>query len=265
MKIKWQLFAFSILLLASSVLAQEIKIAAAADLVYVMKDITSRFEKESGIKVSLSTGSSGNFFSQIQSGAPYDLFFSADIGYPQKLEAAGFTEPDSLYQYAVGKIVLWVPRGSDLDLGNGFEALLNPSVKKIAIANPQHAPYGRAAVAALRSAGIYDKVAGKLVFGENISQTAQFVSSGNAEAGIIALSLAMAPMVKNEGRYWTIPAKLYPPLEQGAVILKSSRNKQAARRFMEFIKKPEMVAILQSYGFAAPQSKTISAAEKNKQ
>src|SRR5271165_5907121 len=181
-------------LLVSCALAQEVTVAAAADLNYALKDLAARFEQKTGNKVTLSFGSSGNMFSQIQSGAPYDLFFSADEQYPQKLAAAGLMDAASLRSYAVGHLVLWVPNSSGLDPQKlKMDSLLQPSVQHIAIANPQHAPYGRAALAALTHFGLQDKVASKLVFGKNISQAAQFVQSGNAQAGLIALWLAMSP------------------------------------------------------------------------
>ena len=159
----------------SEAMANELTVAAAADLTFAFKDVAARFQKETGNTVKLSFGSSGNFFSQIQNGAPYDLFFSADIDYPKKLEAAGLAEPGSLYEYATGKIVLWVPDASPLDLKRGLKVLLDPRATKIAIANPLHAPYGKAAVAALKHEKIYDQVKPRLVLGENIAQTAQFV------------------------------------------------------------------------------------------
>ncbi len=199
----------------------------------------------------VSFGSSGNFYTQIQNGAPFDLFFSADVNYPRQLEAAGLVEPGSLERYAVGRLVLWVPSDSPLQLEHlKMNALLDPSVRRISIANPRHAPYGRAAEAALRHYGVYEKVAPKLVLGENVSQAAQFVSSGNAQLGVIALSLALAPSLK--GRYWEIPTDAYPALEQGVIILKSSQNKPLARRFLEFLKTPEAVSILRRYGFEPP-------------
>ncbi len=231
----------------------EIKVAAAADLTFVFKDVAAQFENQTGSKTKLTYGSSGNFFAQIQNGAPFDLFFSADIGYPEKLEAAGLVEPGTIYEYASGKIVMWVPNGSKLDLSRGLATLLDPGIRKIAIANPQHAPYGVAAVAAMRHAAVYDKIESKLVLGENISQTAQFVQSGNADVGILALSLALAPAMKNAGRYVEIPAADYPPIIQAAVILKSSRNKELANQFMKFIKQPDTVALMARYGFSIPE------------
>src|SRR6266403_5773126 len=162
---------------STSVHAQTLRIAAAADLQFVLPDLASQYEKQTGAKVAITYGSSGNFFAQIQNGAPFDLFFSADIDYPKRLEAAGLAEPGTLYPYATGKIVLWAPNESKLDLSRGLQVLLNPGIRKIAIANPEHAPYGRAAVAALRRERIYDQVATKFVLGENISQTASFVAS----------------------------------------------------------------------------------------
>ena len=176
--------------------AEEITIAAASDLNFAFREIVTEYEKTTGNHVRLTLGSSGNFFAQIQNGAPFDLYFSADIAYPRKLEEAGLTVPGSLYQYAVGRIVLWTGHESHIDVTQGFEALREPTVKKIAIANPKHAPYGRAAVAAMEYFKVYDQVKDKLVLGENISQAAQFIESGACEIGIIALSLALAPTMK---------------------------------------------------------------------
>ena len=232
--------------------AGEITIAAAADLTFAFKDLTAQFQQQTGNSVKLSYGSSGNFFSQIQSGAPYDLFFSADVDYPKKLEAAGLTEAGTLYEYATGKLVLWVPTASTLDLKRGLAVLTDASIRKIAIANPQHAPYGRAAVAAMQHAGIYDQVKTKLVLGENISQAAQFVESGNADIGVLALSLAVAPAMKEKGRYVEVPAEDYPAIIQAAVILKSSHDKETAQAFLKFIKAPASLALMSQYGFTVP-------------
>jgi molybdate transport system substrate-binding protein len=231
---------------------KEIRIAAAADLKFAMEELSKMFEKQASMTVNATFGSSGNFFSQFRNGAPFDLFFSADLEYPIKLEAAGLVEPGSLYEYAIGRIVIWAPAGAKVDVGKrGWKSLLDASVEKIAIANPEHAPYGRAAVAALQKAGIYDSVKTKLVYGENISQAAQFVQSGNAQAGIVAMSLAVSPAMR-DGKRWEIPADMHPTLEQGAVILKDAQNKIAARAFLEFVKSPSGRAILTNYGFEVP-------------
>jgi len=231
---------------------REIGIAAAADLKFAMEELSEQFQRQTRTKVNATYGSSGNFFSQMQNGAPFDLFFSADIEYPRRLEAAGLAEPGTLYEYAVGRIVIWTPLDAKVDVTKqGWRTLLDASVQKIAIANPEHAPYGRAAVAALQNARIYDRVKAKLVYGENISQAAQFVQSGNAQTGIIALSLAISPPMR-DGKRWEIPADMHPALEQGAVVLKSATNKKAARAFLEFVKSAAGRAILAEYGFEFP-------------
>lgn len=243
-----------LLAMCATAAADEITVAAASDLQFVMKEIAGRFEKQTGTSVKLSFGSSGNFLAQIQNGAPFDLFFSADADYPRKLEAAGLTEPGTIHAYATGRIVLWVPNHSPVKLDQGMNSLLDPAIRKIAIANPEHAPYGRAAVAAMKSAGVYETLAGKFVLGENISQTAQFVQSGNADVGFLALSLALAEPLKNKGRFFQVPDNLYPPLEQAAVVLKSSQKKQQAKKFMDFVKSAEIVALLRQYGFQVPKN-----------
>ena len=248
----WSLLLFVLAAVSSG--AQEITVAAAADLQFVMQETTARFQKETGKRVKVINGSSGNFFQQIQNGAPFDMFFSANVDYPKKLESAGLTEPGSYYQYATGEIVLWVANDSKLDVNAGLKALVDGSVKKVAIANPQHAPYGQAAVAALKAENLYDQVAGKFILGENISQAASFVVSGAADAGIVALSLAVSPNMRGKGRYFEIPAGDYPAIEQGCVILKSSQQKATAKAFLDYIKTPVIKELFRSYGFAVPSS-----------
>jgi len=229
--------------------AQEITVAAAADLQSAMQDLAVRFERETGKKVTVIFGSSGNFFQQIQQGAPFDMFFSANLDYPKKLEAAGLAENGSYYQYARGKIVVWVPKECKINLNSGLKVLLDPSVKKIAIANPLHAPYGQAAVSAMQKEGVYDKAKDKFVLGENISQTASFIVSGSADIGIVALSLALSPNMKDKGRYTEVPANEYPPIEQACVILSSSKNKEIAQRFLAYVKSTAVADLLAGYGF----------------
>jgi len=235
--------------------AEEITIAAASDLNFAFREIVTEYEKASGNHVRLTLGSSGNFYAQIQNGAPFDLYFSADIAYPRKLEEAGLTVPGSLYQYAVGRIVLWTGKGAHLDLSKGLEILGEPRIKKVAIANPKHAPYGRAAVAAMEHAQVYDRVKDKLVLGENISQAAQFVESGAADVGIIALSLALAPPMQAAGHYWEIPADAHPPIEQGAVMLMGGKNQESAKAFLSFIQGAEGQTMMKRYGFVVPSSR----------
>lgn len=238
----------------SVVNAQEITIAAAADLHFAFKELLAQYEKTSGSHVKVSFGSSGNFYAQIQHGAPFDLYFSADSTYPKKLEEGGLALPGSLYRYAIGRIVIWTRHGSHLDVTRGIEVLRQPAAKKIAIANPKHAPYGRAAIAAMEHFTVYNDVKERLVLGENISQTAQFVESGAADIGMIALSLALAPAMQAKGTYWEIPAQSHPPLEQAAVILTSSKRQEQATQFLEFMKSAQGQAIMTRYGFAVPES-----------
>jgi molybdate transport system substrate-binding protein len=234
---------------------QEIVVAAASDSSAALTELARDYAANSGVTIKLSFGASGNLFNQIQNGAPFDLFFSADEEYPKQLIEKGLADKDSLYRYAIGQLVLWVPASSTLDIEHkGLQALLDPAVKKIAIANPQHAPYGRAAAAALRYAGVYEQVAGRLVLGENVSQAAQFVESGNAQAGLVALSHALAPSRKGKGKYWRVPLAFYPPLNQGVVILSRSPQKAQATRFLEYLRAPAAVSVLHSYGFTLPET-----------
>ena len=238
--------------------AQDITVAAASDLQFVMDGLAKQFHTETGKTVRPIYGSSGNFFQQLQNGAPFDMFFSANLGYAQKLEAAGLTEPGTSYRYARGRIVVWVPTNSKLDLRPGLQALLSPSIEKIAIANPQHAPYGQAAVAAMKKENIYEKIKDKFVFGENVSQTASFVVSGSADVGIVALSLALSPNMQDKGRYVEIPIDEYPPIEQACVILKSSKQKDVAGAFLNFVKTPAALDLFRNSGFTVPDSRTAT-------
>ena len=233
-------------------LAADIAVAAASDLHFAIKELIVEYEKQTGHHVKLSLGSSGNFYAQVQQGAPFDLYFSADIGYPKKLEEAGLTVPGSLYRYAVGRVVLWAPKQSPVEVSKGLTVLRDAAVRKIAIANPKHAPYGRAAVAAMEQSQVYAEVKARLVLGENLSQAAQFIESGACDVGIIALSLAMAPVMKSAGSYWLIPAEAHPPLEQGAVIMKQSKQQDAARHFLQFMQSPQGQEVMTRYGFTLP-------------
>ncbi|HEY3975038.1 MAG TPA: molybdate ABC transporter substrate-binding protein [Candidatus Sulfotelmatobacter sp.] len=236
----------------------ELTVAAAADLSAALKEIGDNFEKKTGVVVKLSFGASGALTQQIHNGAPFDLFFSADMDYPRQLVAEGDADGASLYQYALGKLVLWVPADSRLDVvRQGMNVLLDPSVKKIAIGNPQHAPYGRAAEAALKHAGMYDRVADRLVLGENVAQAAQFVESGNAQAGFVALAHAIAPGMRGKGKYWEVPADYYPPLTQGVVVLSHSEHKKEAAEFLNYIKTREVAELLRKYGFTVTASEPM--------
>jgi len=248
-----RLLACLLLLAAATLRAGELSIAAAADLVYCLDDLNAAFEKaHPGTEVKAVTGASGNLFAQIQNGGPYDIFLSADIKYPRELIKAGLADEKSLQSYAVGHLVLWTTR-EGLDISGGLKALADPAIKKIAIANPEHAPYGRAAKAALENAKLWDTVKDRIVFGENISQTAQFVETGNADAGIVALSLVLSPKLAQKGTYTRIPLADYPRLEQGAVITKKGAANPAAAAYMAFLRSKEARAIFDRYGFLLPE------------
>ena len=232
-------------------------IAAASDLQPALPRLVAQFERETGHTVRTTFGSSGNLLAQMRNGAPFDVFLSADIDYPRQLESAGLTEPGTLISYATGTLVLWIPNGSRADLTRGLEALTDERVRRIAIANPAHAPYGRAAVAALRKAGLYDRVKAKFVLGENVSQAAQFVQSGNADVGIVPLSLALSPAMTTTGRYVAVTPALYPPIEQGAVVLRTSKSKDAARAFLAFLERPDVLKTLADAGFGPPTPRAV--------
>ncbi len=231
-----------------------VSIAAAADLKYALDEINQEFQKtHPAIKLNVTYGSSGNFYSQLSNKAPFDMFFSADIEYPKKLVEAGLAAKETQFKYAVGRIVVWVPKDSSIDVEKlGIDSLSQPSVKKIAIANPQHAPYGRAAEAAMKKLGVYDQAKDRLVLGENIAQTAQFVETGAADVGIIALSLAMSPAIKDKGKYWPVPLDAYPTVEQGGVIMSWAKDAAAAGEFKACVTGPDGGAILKRYGFTLP-------------
>lgn len=234
--------------------APPLRIAAAADLRFALDELVAAWTTaHPGVPLEPTYGSSGSFFAQIEQGAPFDLFFSADIDYPRRLVEAGLADGATLRPYAVGRIVVWVAASSRLDVETaGMRVLAEPSVRRVAVANPEHAPYGRAAMAALESVGLADVVRPKLVLGENVAQAAQFVDSGNADAGIIALSLARAPTLAGRGRFALVPVDAYPRLEQGAVVLAGSARGAEARAFLDFVLGSEGRAILDRYGFVAP-------------
>ena len=235
-------------ILSFSVIAfsQDLRIAAAADLRYTMDELVALYKKSNPqAQIEVIYGSSGNAYTQIFNGAPYDMYFSADILYPQKLYEAGVTAgPPTLY--AVGRIVLW---SSTIDVSNGFSVLQDYPNIRLAIANPAHAPYGKRAVEALQYYKQYDAVKPRLIYGENISQAAQFCITGNARIGILALSLALSPVMEKQGNYYVIDAASHKPLRQGFVITKRASNNAVAHSFAQFIETPEARAIFEKYGF----------------
>ncbi len=233
---------------------RELTVAAAADLKFVLGEIISQFEKEhSDVKIIPTFGSSGNLFGQISQQAPFDLFLSADLSYPQKLVEQGFADKETLFTYAIGQIVVWVPKNSPLDLETlGAKTFDDPTIQKIAIANPKHAPYGRAAVAAMKELGLYDRVAERLVLGENVAQAAQFIETGAADIGVISLSLANSPELREKGRYWLIPENAYPTMEQGGVIVLWAKERSAAEQFRDFLIGNPGRSLFGAHGFRLP-------------
>jgi molybdate transport system substrate-binding protein len=228
-----------------------VRVAAAADLKFALEDIVEAFRRQQpDIRVQITYGSSGNFYAQLSNRAPYDLFLSADMDYPRRLIRGGLAPADAEFLYAVGRIVIWVPQSSSIDVEKlGMQSLLSPEVRKIAIANPRHAPYGRAAEAAMKSMGVYEKVHDRLVLGDTVLQAAQFVESGGADIGIISRSHALAPSMRAKGRFWVVPVDAYPRREQGGVIMSSAQDHSAAVALRDFILGKDGKAVLARYGF----------------
>ena len=232
--------------------AEPLRVAAAADLKYALDQVVAAFQSaRPDRRVDVTYGSSGKFSTQIRQGAPFDLFFSADVVFPRELVADGHAvAPVTLY--ARGRLVLWTPgrESATLDLS----VLTQPGIQRIAMANPRHAPYGKRAEEALRAAGLWETVQSRLVFGENIAQATQFVQSGNAQAGLIALSLVMVPGVADARHYRLLPETLHAPLDQGYVLTRRGQNNVNAREFAEFVRSPGAQAILSRFGFVSPLS-----------
>jgi molybdate transport system substrate-binding protein len=243
-----------VMLLALPAQAEKITIAAAADLKFAMDEIVTAFKTTNAAdEIEVIYGSSGKFNTQMQQGAPFDLFFSADITYPRELAKSGLAASE-VKPYAVGRIVLW---SNSLDASKmTLDSLTDPKITHIAIANPKHAPYGKRAEEALRSSGLWEKIESKLVYGENIANTAQFVQTGNAQVGVIALSLAMNPELSSKGGYYLIPDKLHAPLEQGFIIAKRAEGNALAKRFAEYMGSKPARAVMTKYGFVLPGEAT---------
>jgi len=245
--ILWLFIAFK------SSMAEVIRVFAAADLQYALKEIAQKYMKANPQdRVELIFGSSGKGAIQIRKGAPYHLFFSADMKYVEELHREGYiiTQPKA---YAMGRIAVWVRKSSGLDPSNFPDILFRAN--KIAIANWEHAPYGQAAKEALESYGVFEKVKNKLVLGENISQTASYVYSGAVDVGIIALSLTLSPTMKEKGKYWLIPQERHRPIVQGYGITKFGEGSPSSRRFYNFIETKTARDILLKYGFFVPEGR----------
>ncbi|MNX33391.1 Molybdate-binding periplasmic protein precursor [compost metagenome] len=231
---------------ASPAWADTLRVAAASSSQEALREIARDFEKETGHSVQFSFGASGKLFTQIANGAPFGLFFSADNEYPAKLAAQGLSETPR--RYARGRLVLWVPVASPLDVKQGVAVLRDPRITKISLANPRVAPYGRAAVEVLRSEGIYDALAPKFVMGENVSQAAQFVESGSAEVGLLPLSLAVSPKLAPRGTYFLAPSRLHQPIDADAALIKQPTGSALARQFLEYCLSGKAKATWRRYG-----------------
>ena len=228
--------------------SHELTVAAASDLTPAFEEIGREFESVHKTKVVFVFGSTGLLTKQIENGAPMDLFIAANVSYVEQLEQKGLIIPGSKAIYARGRITLWTPAESNLRL-LGIEDLSRPEVQRVAIANPDHAPYGLAARQALETAGIWERVRPKLVYGDNIRQTLQYAETGNVDVAIVALSLS----TQSRGRWTLIPEDLHKPIDQGMAIIKTTKNEPAARAFADFVNGPQGRAIMQKYGFTFPQ------------
>ena len=231
--------------------ADSVSIAAAADLVFCLDELDATFKQaHPGADLKVASGSSGNFTTQIKNGAPFDVFLSADMSYPRDLVKAGLADEKSLTQYAVGRLVFWTARPESVDVTRGLAILASPEpVRKLAVANPDHAPYGRAAKEALQHEKLWDAVQPRVVLGENIAQTAQFVETGNADAGLVALALVLSPRLAKVGRWQEIPVDFYGKLEQGVVLTNAGAKNPLARAYLEFLRSPEARRVFDRYGF----------------
>lgn len=249
-RLKLVMFVCAMLFFVAPARAEKVTIAAASDLKFAMDEIAVAFRKANPVdEVEVIYGSSGKFHTQIRNGAPYDLYFSADIKYAESLADAGMAASE-VKPYAFGRIVLW---SASLDATQmTLDSLLDPKITRIAIANPRHAPYGKRAEEALRASGLWEKIEPKLVYGENIAHTAQFVQTGNAQVGIIALALALNPELSKRGGHWLIPEKLHEPLAQGFIITKRAAGSALAKRFADYLASKPARAVMTRYGFVLP-------------
>lgn len=240
----WCLLFF--LLTGLSVKAQPLRVAVAANAQFVMEKLQQEFQQKTGIKIETVVNSSGKLTAQIRQGAPLDIFLSADVSYPETLYKGGFgVEKPKVYAY--GTLVLWSMQ--PINLSGGLKSLINDRIRRIAVANPESAPYGAAAVDALKKAGIYTALQKKLVFGESISQVNQYVKAGAAEVGFTAKSVALEPALKGKGSWVELPKNSYRPIAQSVILLKSARQPALARQFYNFLFSPRAKAIFRAYGY----------------
>nr|WP_232256323.1 MULTISPECIES: molybdate ABC transporter substrate-binding protein [Burkholderiaceae] len=232
---------------AGSAFAGEVQVAVAANFTAPVQVIAADFEKDTGNKVVASYGATGQFYAQIKNGAPFEVFLSADDTTPAKLESEGMTVPGSRFTYAIGALALWSAKDGYVD-ANG-DVLKKNEFRHLAIANPKTAPYGLAATQALDKLGLAQAVAPKIVEGQNISQTQQFIATGNAELGFVALSQIYKNGKITSGSAWMVPESLHEPIKQDAVILTKGKDNAAAKAFVEYLKGPKAAAVIKSFGY----------------
>ncbi len=235
-----------VLLVVTPVFAEQALVAVAANFVPPFREIAMEFEKTTNHQLQVSGGSSGNFYSQIKNGAPFDVFFSADMERPKLLEDEGLGVKDTRFTYAIGRIVLW---SSNADLIKGEETLRSKKFKRLAIANPKTAPYGVAAMQALQKLELWESVQPQIVMGESIGQTIGFIESGNAQLGFVAMSQVLDPRIKGQGSRWDVPINLHEPIKQDVILLMKGKDNPAAKALLEFIGSPQARKIIEHYGY----------------
>lgn len=246
---KRMILAWCLLVIAHTVspaFAEPVLVAVAANFVPPFREVAVEFEKATGHSLKVAAGSSGNFYTQIKNGAPFDVFFSADNERPKKLEEEGFGVKDSRFTYAIGRVVLWSPNA---DLVKGDETLRSKNFKRLAMANPKTAPYGVAAMQAMQNLKLWDGLQPHIVMGENLGQTIGFVESGNAQLGFVALSQVMDPKIKGKGSHWHVPTNLHEPIQQDVILLAKGKDNPGAKALMGFMGSPQSKAIIKRYGY----------------
>lgn len=226
--------------------AEPVLVAVAANFIPPFREIAMEFEKTTGHNVQVAAGSSGNFYSQIKNGAPFDVFFSADVERPKLLEDEALGVKDSRFTYAIGRLVLWSPNA---DLVKGEETLRSKTFKRLTIANPKTAPYGVAAMQAMQKLELWENLQPQIVMGESLGQTMGFIESGNAQLGFVALSQVLDPKLKGQGSRWDVPTHLHEPIKQDVILLTKGKDNAAAKSLMEFMGGPQAKKIIERYGY----------------
>lgn len=248
MKQRW--FAWCLCLIVTMVVtpafAEQVLVAVAANFVPPFREIATEFETATGHTVRVATSSSGNFYSQIKNGAPFDVFFSADMERPKLLENEGVGVKDSRFTYAIGRLVLWSPSA---DLVKGEDTLRSNAFKRLAIANPKTAPYGVAAMQVMQQLELWESLQPYIVMGESLGQTMGFIESGNAQLGFVALSQVLDPKITGRGSRWAVPNNLHEPIKQDAILLTKGKDNAAAKALLEFMRSPQATTIITRYGY----------------